>query len=60
MKAGSGGAGRGGGNTTTKKLVLDAPQETTRLLLDSVRIAHETERIGAQCVGGGRQWRGLT
>ena len=59
MKAGSGGAGRGGGNNT-KKLVLDAPQETTRLLLDSVRIAHETERIGAQCVGGGRQWRGLT
>ena len=40
-------AGRAGGNGG-KKVILDAPKETTRLLLDSVRTAHETERIGAQ------------
>jgi hypothetical protein len=30
----------------TKKLGATGPQETTRLLLDSARIAHDTEAIG--------------
>lgn len=36
----------GGANRTIKRNDLPQAQETTRLLLDSVRIAHETEVIG--------------
>ena len=38
----------GGANRTIKRNDLPQAQETTRLLLDSVRIAHETEVIGEQ------------
>jgi hypothetical protein len=33
-----------------KKLGATGPQETTRLLLDSARIAHDTEAIGEPLV----------
>jgi hypothetical protein len=46
MAANNKNGGGGGGNRAVKRNDMPQAQETTRLLLDSVRIAHETEVIG--------------